>query len=171
MKLNPEKTPLAIVLRIQKDGTYGHIVGHIETPSTNEERRTTHLPFNHPLGSLVLHSQASEGNDKIYGYEVCCVDGHRLTQYDLERKLSIVRPVNASLERQRRELGSALSYGQWISRVAAAIGAKSIVMAQIEPTANNSHWISGRPGEMVYQIDDTARRLVAWCNRNVKAAA
>lgn len=162
--------PYAVVLRLRRDGDFGHYSGTVEMVSHTEDCGYAMLPYGHPYRHLVIWSQCSRDNPNLYGWELAYAPpGLHHNLYELERAIGTLKPLMRALERLQDSEGSPKTFGQYVNRIARVIGANRICTQRMKTAFNNTPTIIGTPGSMVSTVDQIARELVEATSGKVAA--
>ena len=167
------KNDTAICVWSEFDGEFAHIKGYICKPELNANGQTEPVDrYDHPLYSIRLHSQASKSYQwtGMYGMEVTVDSYERIGLRDAKKAVAILSPIERKLEKMNNEEGSVKSYGQWLNRVARAIGARTVFFKRDKVTASNSHYYATSGGDIVFCGDQIEEKIGEWASPKINAA-
>lgn len=170
MKIEKTLFPLMIVLDAYRDGDYGHVDGFVLQRNPAKENSLESLPYMHGYEGLALSSQCGKGDSGLYAWEVKYGRyGNGLTMRELERATAIMRPIARKLEKMTELEGEPKTYGQFVNRIARAIGAESVMIRDKAHPRTHGPRICAL-GDSVSTIDWHVAELVKVLNPQAVAA-
>lgn len=167
-----------LVLRGDKDGSYGryaHITGHASHVSTKESCGYDGERYgsDSEILNLRLRSQCSDKSTEFYGMEIAYEAHREVTSCEARKAIKMLDPIERKLSKMYAEEGAETNIGQWVNRVARAIGAVSVIIFDAERKAKCGYgYRCYTLGESVFAVNSMSADLIAWANENsLKLAA
>ena len=167
------KHETALCIYTEYDGDFAHIKAYVCKPVLNSNGTPEPVDrYDHPLHNIRLHSQASKGGywDGMYGMDVTVECFERINLRDAKTAVATLAPIDRKLEKMLADEGSVKSYGQWLNRVARAIGAQTVFFKRDRVTASNSHYYATNGGDIVFCGDQMEEKIGEWANPQANAA-
>ena len=167
------KHETAICVWTEFDGDFAHIKGYICKPELSSDGMPESVDrYDHPLHTIKLHSQGSKCYQftGMYGMEVAVDCYMRVNLQDAKKAIAVLTPIEKKMEKMQSEEGCTKSYGQWLNRVARAIGAKKVFIRRDKTGAFQKQYIEVTGGDIVYQGDAMEQKIADWANPHAIAA-
>jgi hypothetical protein len=167
------KQESAICIYTEFDGDFAHIKGYICNPELNSNGTPEPVDrYEHTLTNVRLHSQASKGGywSGMYGMSVNIECYDRVTLDDAKKAVAILTPIDRKIQKMLDDEGSVKSYGQWLNRVARAIGARTVFFKREKESASRSQYHGAAGGDIVYYGDALEQKVGEWANPVAVAA-
>ncbi len=161
-----------LVIRGEKDGSYGryvHINGYASHVSTKESSGFDGDRYgsDSEILNLRLRSQCSDRSTEFYGMEIGYEAHREVTSCDARKALKLLEPIERKLSKMYAEEGPEMNIGQWINRVARAIGATSVIIFDVERKQKTGDgYRCYTLGESVGAVNSMSADLVGWANEN-----
>lgn len=166
------KLETSICIWTEYDGDFAHIKGYICQPVLNANGQPEPVDrYEHPFYNVRLHSQASRGYHwtGMYGMSLNVECYERITLQDAKKAIDTLSPIEKRIAKMQSEEGEAKSYGQWLNRVARAIGAKTVFFKR-ERTGSSVQYLGVSGGDIVYHGDSLEQKIGEWANPKAIAA-
>jgi hypothetical protein len=167
------KHETALCIYVEYDGDFSHIKAYVCKPVLNSNGTPEPVDrYDHPLHNIRLHSQASRGGywNGMYGMDVTveCLD--RINLREAKKAMLTLAPIDRKLEKMVAEEGSVKSYGQWLNRVARAIGAKTVFFKREPANSSRAQYHGASGGDIVFYADQLESKIGEWANPQANAA-
>jgi hypothetical protein len=164
-------TALCVYLSIESE--FAHIKGYCVKSELNADGQPVYVDrYDHPLHNLKLHSQCSRdmGEKGLYAMSVewDCYD--RINMRDAKKAYETLAPIEKRMAKMNDIEGYPKSYGQWLNRVARAIGAKTVFFKRSKAVWNGSQYVGITNGDIVHYGDSMENEVKEWANPSLKAA-
>lgn len=160
-----ESTELLVCLRFDEGTpssygtTFGHITGEVLTISAGIPRG---LSSDHDLHGLMVVSQLDNTSHGAYGWDLE-FRAYRIRYSDAERALKAFKRIRSKMGQIEGVFGPPDSYGEFVTRVAAALGIKRFFITRREgQTWSQGDYQIVDPTGARYRIDSWERE---WVNR------
>lgn len=156
------KQETAICVWTEFDGDYAHIKGYVCKPELSANGPDS-VDYYHPLHSIKLHSQASKSYlfTSMYAMEIAVDCYARVNLRDAKKAVAALTPIEKKMGKMQSEEGCTRSYGQWLNRVARAIGAKKVF---IRKAGAFQQYIEATGNDIIYHGDSMERKIADWAN-------
>jgi hypothetical protein len=105
----------------------------------------------------------------MYGMSLNVECYERITLQDAKKAIDTLSPIEKRIAKMQSEEGEAKSYGQWLNRVARAIGAKTVFFKR-ERTGSSVQYLGVSGGDIVYHGDSLEQKIGEWANPKAIAA-
>ena len=154
---------LAIILDVTRDGDFGHINGFIRVRDAADGYGFKSFRESNPCERIVIRSQCSQSmseRKEMYGWTVAYDDGRHMTLYECQKAVKALAPIERKLQRYTDLEGAPQSFGQWINRVARAVGAEFIILRDAYRPRRNGTLRVYSIGDAVREIDQSATELI-----------
>lgn len=169
-----EKKEIALAIRVEKSGEYGHVTGFTCKPDDSKGHGFSgFMSYEHPLHGLIIHSQINRGSESLYGWQIAVESYNRIDLSDAKNAVALLTPIQRKLDKMYETEGQAASFGAWVNRIARAIGAKTIFVQNDEKAriASGNTYRAYTLGDSVYAVDRVTTGIVEWANPQLHAVA
>jgi len=150
------------------DGGFAHIKAYVCKPELNASGQPDPVDrYAHPLRDVRLHSQANRGYQwtGMYGMAVTIECHDRIDLAMAKKALDTLAPIDRKLAKIQSQEGETKSYGQWLNRVARALGAKAVFFKNAK-----GRYIGATGGDIVWYGDACEQAVAEWANPVAVAA-
>ena len=158
----------ALCIYTEFDGDFAHIKAYACKPELNANSEPEPVDrYDHPLHDVRLHSQANRGYHwtGMYGMAVTVECHDRIDLALAKKTLATLAPIDRKLAKIQSLEGEAKSYGQWLNRVARALGAKTVFFRNAK-----GRYIGATGGDIVWYGDACEQTVADWANPVAAAA-
>lgn len=172
------KFDVVLVIERKREGEYGHITGRVAKAAPMDRSGWKHFEYLEcPLEHVRITSQCDQRADcaGMYGYEVEWAANSTIRLHEMREAIKVLAPIQKRMHDMYTAEGSHKSFGQWINRVARAIGAKAVFIRQSQQWADRhgQPWRHHDLGDAVSAVDREVETLLTELNpeRRQKEAA
>ena len=168
------KREIALVIRVEKSGEYGHVTGYTAKPDSSKGNGFSgFMSYEHPLHGLIIHSQISAKSEALYGWQFAIESYARCDLNDAKNIVALLAPIQRKMDKMHETEGNAASFGAWVNRIARAIGAKKVFVQCDEKSkiATGNSFREYSLCDSVFAVDRITAGLVAWANPQLHAVA
>jgi hypothetical protein len=158
----------ALCIYTEFDGDFAHIKAYACKPALSTSGQPEPVDrYEHSLHDVRLHSPANRGYHwtGMYGLAVTIECHDRIDLALAKNALVTLAPLDRKLAKLQAQEGEAKSYGQWLNRVARALGAKTVYFKNAK-----GRYIGATGGDIVCYGDAAEQTVAEWANPVAVAA-
>ena len=167
------KHETALCIYVEYDGDFAHIKAYVCKPVLNSNGTPEPVDrYDHPLHNIRLHSQASRGGywNGMYGMDVTVECFERINLREAKKAMLTLAPIDRKIQKMLDDEGSVKSYGQWLNRVARAIGAQTVFFKRETANSSRAQYHGASGGDIVFYADQLESKIGEWANPQANAA-